>query len=437
MYFLIVTAILGLSFSFHPTYTLVSDLEFSEIKDRTFESSDSTRSVVQRLIIESRFEEASKLLNDTPRDQKDLEFYQLVSQVTLALQQYDFAIEALQIARGFNPDDLNLIFQLARTYRIAGQTELAESLAETIITRDQNHRQAMILYGGIQLEKQNWTLASRTYLELVSLDSTNTFFRYQLAQALDRLEDRGLALIHLREAHRLSPKHHGVLHDLIQINAQLGLNEIAREYAEKAILMSPNFIPFRKRLAEIEFREQNYVAAAEHYQEVIQLGERTEFNWRNLGMSLYFSDQFESAVRAFDNALTSGDDPNAHFYKAMSLNQLGRTDEAISHLNLASDNSMGNLLIDSYIQKGSLFDRKGDIDASISNYDIALKLSPHRIEINFYMASAYDRTGNNKTQARDLFRKYLFAEVSRDPTMENYARSRLSSLTEEIHFRGN
>ena len=388
-------------------------------------------------IINQEYEAAQNTLEAVNQQSRNKDYYLLVGQVTLALQQYDFAIEALQLARGFDPNDLNLMLQLARTYRIAGQTDLAESLAETIIARDTTHRQALIVYGAIQTEKTNWTRARSVYQRLVDLDSTNTHFRYQLAQSLNELDQKGEALQHLRAANRFSPKHHGVLHDLIAINAGLNLNDIAREYATKAIEMSPNFIPFRKRLAEIEFKEQNYTEAANQYLEVLNLGDRTQFTYRNYGMSLYFADRFTEAIKAFDASLKLGDDPNVHFYKAMALIQTGDVSNAQSHLNQAVENSMGDLLIDSFIQLGSLLDKTGNIDESIKNYEIAQNLAPDRIEIQFYMGSAYDRTGSNRIKARDHFRAFLNAEAQRDPTMENYARSRISKLNEEIHFRGN
>lgn len=386
-------------------------------------------------IINQEYEDAKITLESVTQQSRNKDYYLMVGQVTLALQQYEFAIEALQIARGFDPNDLNLMLQLARTYRIAGQSDLAESLAETIIARDTTHRQALILYGSIQTEKTNWSRARSVYQRLVDVDSTNTHFRYQLAQALNELDQKGVALIHLRAANSYSPKHHGVLHDLIAINAELNLNDIAREYAIKAIEMSPNFIPFRKRLAEIEFKEQNYAGAANQYLEVLNLGDRTQFTYRNYGMSLYFADQFTESIKAFEASLKLGDDPNVHFYKAMALIQTGDVTNAQLHLNQAVENSMGDLLIDSFIQLGSLLDKTGNIEESIKNYQIAQSLAPERIEIHFYMGSAYDRTGNNRSKARDHFRSFLNAEVQRDPTMENYARSRISKLNEEIHFR--
>jgi tetratricopeptide (TPR) repeat protein len=269
------------------------------------------------------------------------------------------------------------------------------------------------------------------------MDSTNTHFRYQLAQALNELDQKGAALMHLRAANRFSPKHHGVLHDLISIHAGLNLNDIAREYAVKSIDMSPNFIPFRKRLAEIEFKEQKYSEAANQYQEVINLGDKTQFTYRNYGMSLYFADQFGEAIKAFDASLKLGDDPNVHFYKAMALVQVGQPERAQEHLMKSVENSIGDLLIDSFIQLGSLLDKKGDLENSIKNYSIASSLAPNKIEIQFYMGSAYDRTGVHRLEAREYYRNFLNAESQRDPVMENYARSRISKLNEEIHFRGN
>lgn len=397
---------------------------------------DSDQAMVRQLILENRYQDAAELLSAVPRSERDLQHYLLVSQVSLAQQQYEFAIQALQIARGLAPDDLNLMLQLARVYRAAGQNDTAESLTETIINRDVNHRQALILYGGIQSEKGNWIGVRRVYTELVRQDSTNTFFRYQLAQALNQLSDKGGALIQLREAHRISPTHHGVLHDLIRINYELNLNDIARDYAERGVRMSPTHIPFRKRLAEINFRERRYLDAAAQYREIIALGERIEGNFRNLGMSYYFANEFESAISAFKTALGMGDDPNAHFYMAMSLNQLGQHTQAINHLESAAQNSMGNLLADSYIQLGSIFDRTGNLESSIQNYEIARRLRPDRPDIYFYMASAYDRTGQHRGLARDYYRTYLLAETTRDATMESYAQTRVRRLSEEIHFRG-
>lgn len=401
---------------------------------------DATNAYQQarHLIIQQRFSEAIEQLDLVPRGERDLSYFVMASQAYLALQQYENAIEALQLARGYQPNDLNLMYQLARTYRVAGQVDLSTSLAESIISRDRTHRQTLILYGAIKSEQGNWDVSGRVYQELVNQDSTNTTFRYNLATALNQLGDRGQALIHLSQAHRFSPNHHGVLHDLIKINYDLGFFDIAREFAEIAIDRQPNYIPFRKRFAELEFRERNYVAAATHYKQVIELGESTPNSWRNYALSLYFAENYQDAADSFRRALSFGDgDPNAHFYLAMSLHRLGQTEEALRQLDLSIENSMGTLLVDGYVQKGSMLDQSGDATKAYESYRMVLALNPTRIETYFHIAAAYDRTGRNRVEARDYYRQFMHAEGNKDDTMLNYARNRVSRLNEEIHFRGN
>lgn len=399
--------------------------------------SESPYEQARILIVQQRYEEAFKQLALVPAVQRDLNFYLMAGQTTLALQQYENAIEAFQLARGLQPDDLNIMFQLARTYRLAGRIELCTSLVETIISQDQTHRQALILYGGLKTEQGNWEASRRIYQELVNQDSTNVTFHYNLANALNMLRETGLALVHLRQAHRFSPNHQGVLHDLIKINYGLGFYDISREYAEKAMQIQPNYIPFRKRFAELEFGVKDYLAAAVHYKAIIELGENTQAAWRNYALSIYLSENYTEAVTAFRKSLSFGDgDPNIHFYLAMSLHKLGHSREVIQQLDISIYKSMGTLLLDGFIQKGSIQDQLGEIDGAYESYMMAYRLEPLRTETLFYLAAAYDRTGNHRTEARDYYRQFLQTEGTKDDKMVSYARTRISRLTEEIHFRG-
>lgn len=391
---------------------------------------------VRSLILEQRYEEALDILSQVPAAQQDLEHFLMVSQASLALQKYDQAIEALHLARGKAPQNTSIQLQLARTYRASGQPEMAKAVSETILQREPSHRQALILLGAIQFDEQNWPASRRIYEELARQDSLNTSFRYALSRVYSELDMRPEALAQLIAAKTLSPNHLGVLHDLSRLYYELEQLDLAMETATAAVTLYPTSIPIRKRIGEIEFKRKNYAAAAQQYKEVIGLGEESASAWRNLGMCLYFAEDFGGARDAFTQSLAKDSkDPNANFYLAMAMVQSDAGDLAIPLLDSTAVHSMGTLLVDAYIQKAVRLDQQKKTADAVKLYALAYQLAPTRHEILYFTASAYDRTGSNRVEARDFYTRFLNSPGTKDETMANYAKRRVSILTEEIHFR--
>lgn len=391
---------------------------------------------VRSLLLEQRYEEALQILEAVPLMERDLESHLMVSQAALALQKYDSAIEALHFARGKAPQNTAIQIQLARAYRASGQPEMAKSVGETILQREPGHRQALILLGTIQFEEGNWPASRRIYEELARQDSTNTSFRYALSRVYSELEMRPEALTQLLAAKMLSPNHLGVLHDLSRLYYELDQLDLAMETATLAVGLYPTSIPIRKRIGEIEFKRKNYALAATQYKEVIGLGEDTSSAWRNLGMCLYFAEDFGAARDALTQSLAKDSkDPNTNFYLAMAMVQSDAGDLAIPLLDSTAVHSMGTLLVDAYIQKAVRLDQQKKTADAVRHYALAYQLAPTRHEILYFTASAYDRSGTNRVEARDFYTRFLNSPGTKDETMANYARRRVSILTEEIHFR--
>jgi tetratricopeptide (TPR) repeat protein len=395
-----------------------------------------TQPDIRSLILEQRYEEALQLLDAIPLIERDLDAHLMVSQSALGLQQYDRAIEALHLARGKAPDNLNIQLQLARTYRASGQPELAKAVGESILQRDPSHRQVLILLGAIHMEEDNWSASRRMYEELVRQDTTNTSFRYALSRVYSALDLKSESLFQLLAARKLSPNHLGVLHDLTRVYYELDLLNEAMDVAEFAMNLYPTNIPIRKRIGEIEFKRQKYAEAAVQYKEVIGLGEETATAWRNLGMCLYFAEDYGPARDALTQSLAKeSQDPNTNFYMAMALIQSDEAELALPLIDSTIVNSMGTLLVDGYIQKGVQLDQQKRMNEAVEAYSMAYALAPKRHEILYFTAAAYDRSGRNRTEARDYYNRYLRSPGEKDETMANYARRRVSVLTEEIHFR--
>src|SRR5690348_14670757 len=105
----------------------------------------------------------------------------------------------------------------------------------------------------------------------------------RLAMILDTYEQYSLAEICYRRAHLLDPKSFDWAYDLGYVLFKEGRYTQAVDALREALVLRPNYVPAKMRLADSLFSARQAEAAGKLYQELVQQDSRNAEAWYGLG----------------------------------------------------------------------------------------------------------------------------------------------------------
>lgn len=154
-----------------------------------------------------------------------------------------------------------------------------------------------------------------------------------------------------REALFANPKNPGPLLRLARLEAGLGSFEKAREYANIALQIKPNFSEVAFLLSQIEVETNNVDGAITTIQNAITSNPNDALLYFQLGLLRYDKKDYKGAVTAFDAAVVLVEDyANAKYFRGLSYVRLGNREQALldfeSILETNADNEEVKFIID-------------------------------------------------------------------------------------------
>lgn len=173
-------------------------------------------------------------------------------------------------------------------------------------------------------------------LRAVSIEDQNYLNWLTLARLYGELAGAGVqgaeenARNAYAEARRTNPTNPLPYLGEAQLDVALGDDSAARTNLEEAIAIKPNMAAAHFLLSQVEARAGNFEKATEHAAAVVQLAEQDPLGWYNLGTILYTQEDFETAARAFEQAVgLENNYANALFLLGLSYEQLDRPEDAL------------------------------------------------------------------------------------------------------------
>lgn len=163
-----------------------------------------------------------------------------------------------------------------------------------------------------------------------------------------------------REALIANPKNPGPLLRLARLEAGLGSFDKAREYANIALQIKPNFSEVAFLLSQIEVETKNVDGAIKTIQNAITVSPNDTLLYFQLGLLRYDKKDYRGAVTAFDQAITLIPDyANAKYFRGLSYVRLGDREKALTDFNSIlvtnPDNAEVKFIIDNVENKRDPF----------------------------------------------------------------------------------
>jgi tetratricopeptide (TPR) repeat protein len=310
--------------------------------------------------------------------------------VLARLGKTDQALPRLRRAAALNPQDKSAEFQLAAVLRALGQKREANQIVEQFRkVTDDEFRNSQLTSDGVKandlLQGGNAAEAAEIYRHMLEQKPDSAWTAYNLALALEAMQDTNGAEDVLRKAINIDPK-------LAKIHAELGQLELAggnlqsaQKWLESALDIEPQLVEARGNLATVYARRGDLPTATKLLRQALEDDPQYKEGHLTLARILTQQGKKFEAERELDEAVKlAPEDPNTLSVAGKAMEQMGnlseattilrkvvalRPDLAATHLDLAL------ALADSY-----------DLPGALVETSEAVRLAPQSGVAHFYRA---------------------------------------------------
>lgn len=313
----------------------------------------------------------------------------------------------------------------------------------------------MLMAQGIQKGAVTMKSDARRYLsEAVKIDPTSSFLHVKVAENALAMNDVGTAEDELKTAIMLNEKNADAYYLLGRIRYLEGKSKkdeenirSAIEYFKRAVQCNPGHVNAQNYLGTISYDMGDYSQAVEAFRELVKVRPYDAEIRYKLGTAYAEIGELDKAIEGLRAAVMIDEDhvqartqlaslyarkgryldavqeaekvlrlaPGFNDIKVLLahvLSLLGRYDEAINYCNevlRSQDYSKREILAEAYLRRGMAFKGKKaeemadrDLRRAIEIYELIYGMEPEKLEINYYLAMAYDGMGDHVTAEKKL-----------------------------------
>jgi tetratricopeptide (TPR) repeat protein len=322
------------------------------------------------------------------RDPGDFEAHYQLGFVLARLGKADQALPQLRKAVALNPGDKSAQFQLAAVLRALGQNQEAERIVEQFRkTTDTEFRNSQLTSDGIKandlLQAGKPGEAAQIYRQMLEEKPDSAWTAYNLALALEAIQDTTGAEGALRKAIEIDPKAARIRAELGALKLTDGDVAAAQQWLQSALDLEPQLAEARGNLATIYLRKGDFVTAEKLLHQALEDDPQYKEGHLQLGLLLVHQRKIPEAEQELDKAVAlAPEDPNTLSMAGKAREEMGKMSESIALLRkvaaLRPDLAAAHLdlavaLADSYNLPGALMETNE-----------AVRLAPQSGVVHFY-----------------------------------------------------
>jgi len=320
--------------------------------------------------------------------------YDKIAKAYIAIGNYDEGLANYQKAINANPDDALLKYDYAKLLTKTKDYEEANQIFNSLISLDSlnpNYHYEL----GVVLEKQNDTTALNEFIKTFDLDLTHQKAIFKIA------------------------KHHLIKRKF----------ELAHRFVDKGLKSYANNIELISLKAQAYYYQEYYTHSVVWFKKLLDLGEKSEFIHEKLSLSFAQNSEYEEAIYHRKKALKfNPNDANAMFV-------IGGYYERISNFEMAENYIVKALKIqdqslsDEYQKLGRVLNRQKKYEAAIKAFQKALKEDPSDIVTEFFLIRTKDEFYADVDTKIKMYQDYI-KKKDKSPFML-FAQKRLKELKQE------
>ncbi|WP_228850366.1 tetratricopeptide repeat protein [Aegicerativicinus sediminis] len=315
---------------------------------------------------------------------------------------YGKAIEAYTLL-----NDSEVYEKLALAFTALGNYQKGMEAYEMMIKNHPENHKAKYDYGKLLLKTKHFEKASSVFNDLINVDYRNPEYHYQAGLVLEELRD-STAINRFHAAYDLNNDHQKAIFKVAKHYLQKGQLNRSKFYIDKGLASYPNNVELISLKAQNYYWEKNYKESIKWFEQLLTLGESSEFIYEKLSESYAAAYEFEKAIEYRQKLLKLN--PNdlqsyaliSLYYK--NLNKWTEAEEYQRKYLLLMDVSLS----DDYKNLGIILNHQKKYKEAIDVFNKSLEEDPMNENAAFFKAmsmSVYYADNNSKIAAFESFKK--------------------------------
>lgn len=342
--------------------------------------------------------------------------------------------KAIELYKSLDNADL-YIDKIAKAYVAIGN--LGEAL-NTYRRALENQKDDLILYNYAKLltKTKSFSKAEELFRALISSDSLNPNYHYELGLALEKQND-SLALDEFMSTYRLDQTHQKAIfkiakHHLIKRNFKS-----THHFVDQGLDTYKSNTALISLKAQAYYHQDYYNKAIEWFKRLLELGEKSEFIHEKLSLCYAQKSNYKDAIYHRKEALRYNP------YDASSIYVIGTYYERLSNFEMAeSFISKSIKLMDTPLSKeyqllGTVLNRQNKHKEAIKAFQNSLKEDPSNKSSEFFIIMTKETYYKDIDAKIKVYEDYLEKNKAQDHPFKKFAEDKLRRLKEEKFLKQN
>jgi tetratricopeptide (TPR) repeat protein len=400
-----------------------------------FHLSSFSQEKIDLLILNKRYEDALQQIDKRIENHPEGILYFKKGLVLNSMQKYQEAVAAFSRALEFEPENSDILLELADVLTTLGNYHEASPFYEKAVRLQPQNLTTNAKLGRNYIQLNKYRKAYIVFEKIFQLDSTNTFWNKQFAFCAHQTGKPAQAIDLYERVIETNPGDYSSYFNLVRLYQQTEKFGHALGTIEKGIENFPGVAGFYEQKAHQLFGNKQYEEAREVYEKYFTEGGDSIYKvLLNYGISLYFTGEENKAIEILDICASQvANDPFALFYLSLSYKKLAQYEVSEAYMNAAIESATPYYLPEMYHHLGQIYGQQRKFEESIIALKKANELDPENFEVLFEIATTYEEFNSNKTIALNYYTIYL-KEAGESARNINYALDRIKKIKEDLFF---
>lgn len=400
-----------------------------------FQLSSFSQEKIDLLILNKKYDEALQQIDNRIEKHPDGALYFKKGLVLSSLQKFQEAVTAFLQALEFEPENSEVLVELADALTTLGNHHDATSFYQKAVKLQPQNLAVKAKLGRNYIQLDKYQNAYSVFEKIFQTDSTNTVWNKQFAFCAHQTGKTGQAVNLYEKVIATNPRDYTSYLNLVRLYQQTEKMGKAMEVIEKGLENFPGESRFFEQKANQLFGSKQYEEARKAYENYFVAGGDTLYKvLLNYGISFYFTGKENKAIEILGICASQvANDPFVLFYLSLSNKKLAQYDVAEAFMNAAIESATPYYLPEMYHHLGQIFGQQRKFEESILALKKANELDPANFEVLFEIATTYEEFNSNKTIALNYYNIYL-KEAGGSARNLNYALDRIKKIKEDLFF---